>query len=364
MPGCRAAWRIDWQSENNIPAKHVRGFGPGWQEACEQVRDRILILKPSSLGDVVQTLPALAAIRRGRPQAHVSWAVNPEWAPLLEENPLLDAVHIFPRNRFRGATGALAFANWLRREPPSWKIDTVLDFQGLLRSGLIARATGAGRRVGLDDSREGARIFHNQLVPTKGIVHSVERYLRLAEVVGAVAGPIEYQLGPGDLVENFAPAEKSYLVLHPFSRGRGKSLTPTDVCAFCRAAQPLPVVIVGRGRELEADLPENAIDLREQTTIPQLIWLLQRAGATVSVDSGPMHLAVATGRPVIAIHSWTDPRKVGPYRADAMIWKGGVFCRFDELGQQPAEYFRRSALPGTDEVEAIARRATEILAAP
>ncbi len=312
---------------------------------------------------MVQTLPALAAIRRGRPQAHVSWAVNPEWAPLLEENPLLDAVHIFPRNRFRGPSGALAFAKWIRREPASWRIDTVLDFQGLLRSGLIARATGAGRRVGLDDSREGARVFHNQVVPTKGALHSVERYLRLAEVVGAVAGPIEYQLGPGEPIDDFGPAEKSYLVLHPFSRGRGKSLTPSDVGVFCRAVHPRPVVVVGRGRELEANLPDNAIDLREQTSIPQLIWLLQRAGATVSVDSGPMHLAVATGRPILGIHTWTDPRKVGPYRDDAIIWKGDVFCRFDELGQQSAEYFRRTTLPCSDAAAAIARRAAEMMSA-
>jgi heptosyltransferase I len=327
------------------------------------MRDRILILKPSSLGDIVQTLPALAAIRRGRPQAHVSWAVNPEWASLLEENPLLDAVHIFPRNRFRGPTGALAFAKWLRRDPADWKIDTVLDFQGLLRSGLIARATGAERRVGLDDSREGARFFHNQIVPTKGSLHSVERYLRLAEVVGAVAGPIEYQLGPGEPIANFEPAERTYLVLHPFARGRGKSLTPADVGVFCRAVHPLPVVIVGRGKELEASLPENAVDLREQTSIPQLIWLLQRAAATVSVDSGPMHLAVATGRPVIGIHTWTDPRKVGPYRDDAIVWKGYVMCRFDELAQQSSDYFRRTDVPCSDAVATIARRAAEMIPA-
>jgi heptosyltransferase-1 len=327
------------------------------------MRDRILILKPSSLGDVVQTLPALAAIRRGRPQAHISWAVNPEWAPLLEENPLLDAVHVFPRRSFRGPGAGLGFINWLRQEPVKWKIDTALDFQGLLRSGLIARATRAERRVGLDDSREGARFFHNQVVSTKGVVHSVERYLRLAEVVGAVAGPIEYQLGPGVPIDEFKLADKSYLVLHPFSRGRGKSLTPSDVGVFCRAVHPLPVVIVGRGRELEANLPENAVDLREQTSIPQLIWLLQRAGATVSVDSGPMHLAVATGRPVIGIHTWTDPRKVGPYRDDAIVWKGHVMCRFDELGQQPAEYFKRTDLPCSDAVAAIARRAAEMAAA-
>jgi ADP-heptose:LPS heptosyltransferase len=327
------------------------------------MRDRILILKPSSLGDVVQTLPALAAIRRGRPQAHISWAVNPEWSPLLDENPLLDAVHLFPRRSFRGPTAGLAFANWLRTEPRKWKIDTVLDFHGLLRSGLIARATGAERRIGLDDSREGARLFHNQVVSTDGVMHSVERYLRLAEVVGAVGGPVEYQVGPGAPVENLALTERSYLVLHPFSRGRGKSLNPADVGVFCRAVHPLPVVLVGRGGEREANLPDNAIDLREQTSIPELVWLLQRAGATVSVDSGPMHLAVATGRPVIGIHTWTDPRKVGPYRHDAIVWKGYTLCRFDELAQQPAEYFKHTELPCSDAVATIARRAAELKAA-
>ena len=76
-----------------------------------------------------------------------------------------------------------------------------------------------------------------------------------------------------------------------------------------------------------------------------------------------MHLAVATGRPVVGIHTWTDPRKVGPYRDDAVIWKGYVMCRFDELGAQSPEYFRRTDLPCSDAVAAIARRAAELAAA-
>lgn len=325
------------------------------------MRDRILILKPSSLGDIVQTLPALAAIRRSQPHAHLSWVVNAEWAPVLEGIPLLDEIRIFPRQQFRGLAGGLGFARWLSREPRQWKIDTVLDFQGLLRSGLIARATGAGQVFGLDDSREGARIFHKEILPTTAWMHSVERYLRLASAVGAGDRPVEFPLGPGAAIPDFTPDEGSFLVLHPFSRGEGKSLSPADVGIFCRAVHPRAVVIVGRGAVPDVRWPENAIDLLDATSIPQLVWLLRRAGATVSVDSGPMHLAAAAGRPLIGLHAWTDPRKVGPYRADAHIWKGAAMCRFDELAAQPPGFFSNHELPCPDDVAVIARRAVELM---
>ncbi len=325
------------------------------------MRDRILILKPSSLGDIVQTLPALAALRRGLPEADLAWLVNTEWSSVLSENPLLDRLHLFPRQQLRGLGGLLVFAQWLRREPPGWGVDTVLDFQGLLRSGLIARATRANRVVGLDDSREGARFFHTEVIAAGDNVHSVERYLRLARAIGAADGPVEFPLGPDQPLTGFTLAERSYLVLHPFSRGAGKSLSPDDAAILCRAVHPRRVVIVGRGSVAASRWPENAIDLLDGTSIAQLIWLLRRAGATVSVDSGPMHLAAATGRPLIGIHAWSDPRKVGPYRADAVIWKGSVMCRFDELTAQPGGIFLKDELPCPDDVGAIAKRAVELM---
>ncbi len=325
------------------------------------MRDRILILKPSSLGDIVQTLPALAALRRGLPNAELAWLVNTEWSSLLSENPLLDRLHLFPRQQLRGLGGPLAFAQWLGREPPGWEVNTVLDFQGLLRSGLIARATGAKRIIGLDDSREGARLFHTEVVEAGSNVHSVERYLRLARAIGAADGPVEFPLGPDQALDGFAPPERAYLVLHPFSRGEGKSLALDDAAIFCRAVHPRPVVVVGRGVRPDARWPDNVIDLLDKTSIPHLLWLLRRASATVSVDSGPMHLAAATGRPLISIHAWSDPRKVGPYRADALIWKGTAFCRFDELSTQPAGFFLKHELPCPDDIAAIAKRAVELM---
>ena len=115
----------------------------------------ILIVKPSSLGDIVHTLPTVAAIKRHWPCAHLRWMVNPEWAPLLEGNPHVDEVVLFPRRDFRGLRGAMRIAPWARALRERVNADLVLDFQGLLRSALISKLCRAdgGRIVGLSDAR-------------------------------------------------------------------------------------------------------------------------------------------------------------------------------------------------------------------
>ena len=108
----------------------------------------ILIVKPSSLGDIVHTLPAVAAIKAHWPGAHLRWIVNPEWAPLLEGNPHVDEVVIFPRRDFRGVRGLMRIAPWARALRERINADLVLDFQGLLRSALIAKlCRGEGGRI-------------------------------------------------------------------------------------------------------------------------------------------------------------------------------------------------------------------------
>ncbi|MEQ1852766.1 MAG: glycosyltransferase family 9 protein, partial [Chthoniobacteraceae bacterium] len=124
----------------------------------------ILIIKPSSLGDVVHTLPAVACIRRRWPGARISWLVNPEWAPILAGNPDLDEVIEFPRRQFDGLRGWLRLPGWSRELRSRVNPDLVLDFQGLLRSAIVARGVG-GEIWGTSDSREGARFLHHHVVP-------------------------------------------------------------------------------------------------------------------------------------------------------------------------------------------------------
>ncbi|MBS0660825.1 MAG: glycosyltransferase family 9 protein [Verrucomicrobia bacterium] len=316
---------------------------------------RIVLLKPSSFGDIIHTLPALAALRRAHPRAHLSWVVNAEWVPLLEEIPALDAIRVFPRHRFRGLGGLLAFRRWLREEPRKWGADLVLDFQGLLRSGLIARAIGGPRIVGLSDSREGARFFHSEVVPVGGVQHAVDRYLVLARAAGARADAVEFPLRAGRPLEAFPWRDERFVALHPFSRGQGKSLTAAQTAELARLLQPHPVVLLGRGRAEGMRWPDNVLDLLDRTKLDELIWVLRRAAFTISVDSGPMHLAAAVSPRVLGIHTWTDPRKVGPYPRDAQVWKGGRIVRVAELGAQEKAWFERGELPGAKDLAQMAK---------
>jgi ADP-heptose:LPS heptosyltransferase len=120
-------------------------------------------------------------------------------------------------------------------------------------------------------------------------------------------------------------------VLHPFSRGDGKSLSVEAVVRFCEAMGDHPVLIVGRGGPDLAGLPENAADWTGYTSLPELAWLLANSDYNVSVDSGPAHMAAAVGDHLLAIHSWSDPRKVGPYRKRAWVWKRDKICRVADM---------------------------------
>ena len=343
----------------------------------------VLIIKPSSLGDVVHTLPALRFLKRARPDLSIHWLVNTEWAPLLAGNPDLDGVIEFPRSQFRGVGGLIKLAAWMKKT--AWpSFDLALDFQGLARSGLLAKFSGATRIHCLGDAEIVSRLVAHRVVPSKRDIHAVRRYLKLVADLGiSIEGPLEFPLPIGEMPQRDSPhlphksytSDKSYehyehkgtdplcdfgqfatkgqtpqsspspsppqrvcplvldrpfLLLHPFSRGLNKSLAQEDLEALCLAMHPTPVVIVGRS-ELKLNLPENCLNLLNQTSIAELIWLIRHAHFTVSVDSGPMHIASAlTGR-LLGIHTWSDPRIVGPCNPEAWIWKNGALIQVKSL---------------------------------
>lgn len=289
----------------------------------------ILIVKPSSLGDIVHTLPAVAKIKRHWPESVLRWVINPEWAPLLEGNPYVDEAVIFPRRELHGMRGLFRIGPWARKLRERAQADLVLDFQCLLRSGLISRLCRkpGGRILGLSDAREGTRYLYDEVADVRGRAHAVNRYLALVEALGISTGePLEWPLPKGIPVPEVNPG---YVLLHPFSRGAGKSLTVADVVEFCREVAPRRVVVAGRTDE---QIPEisNALNLLNRTSLGELIWLIRNADFVVSVDSGPMHIAAAiTGR-LLSLHTWSDPLKVGPYRPDAWVWKEGKLATVAE----------------------------------
>lgn len=293
-------------------------------DASNPPRD-ILVVKPSSLGDVVHTLPAVALLKRRWGAAKIRWIVNSEWAPLLEGNPDIDEVIEFPRGDFRGLRGVMKIGPWARQTREKAQSDLVLDFQGLLRSALMSRLCrrGEGKIIGLSDAREGSQRFYDATVDTSARTHAVDRYLALVRALGHMPDePLRWPMPPGMPPvghENLGPL---YVALHPFSRGKGKSLQTEDVAAFAAALSPVQVVVVGR-TDRSIDLAPNVISFLNGTTLPELIYLLRRARFVVSVDSGPMHIAAALTDRLVSIHTWSDPAKVGPYRDGAWVWKDG-----------------------------------------
>ena len=302
-----------------------------------QSPNSVLVLKPSSLGDIVHTLPAVALLKKAWPHSRLCWLVNSEWVPLLDGNPHIDEVVEFPRKKFRGAGGLLRIAPWARALRERVRADLVLDFQGLLRSALIARLCRAdgGRIVGLSDAREGARHFYDETVDVSGQTHAVDRYLVLVAALGIDSSPpIEWPLPQGTVPAGFDTAEP-FILLHPFSRGARKSLTPDEIADFCHALAPHRIVLAGRS-DTPVTEAANVTNLLHRTTLPELIWLLRRAAFTVSVDSGPMHIAAALGPRLLSIHTWSDPRKVGPYHPDAWIWKDRALFQMKDLAKPAA----------------------------
>ncbi len=323
-------------------------------------RGPLLVIKPSSLGDVIHTLPAVADLARARPDQPIHWLVNREWAPLLAGHPALDSVIEFPRRELRGyrPSSLRAARQWARDHLGGLRPELAIDFQGLLRSALLGRASGAGHLVGFSRSREAASMFYDERVDIHDWdrLHAVERYRRLVAAAlepsasrpgsastGKVDQP-EFTLPAGaPLTPGLLPDEQSDrlvqgagpVVLHPFSRGLIKSLSAAEVRQFCERLAPVPVVIVGsERREFSPPLPENAIDLLARTTLSQLIGVLRTARFTVSVDSGPMHMAAALSDRLLAIHTWSNPRVVGPCRPAAWVWRDSWLGRVSELGSQ------------------------------
>jgi heptosyltransferase-1 len=295
---------------------------------------RVLIIKPSAIGDVVHTLPVLALLRRCWPAALIDWLVTPACAGLLEGHPLLNEVIRFERREYgrswrspRTLAALLAFAKGLRER----QYDLVIDLQGLFRSGWLAWAARAPVRVGLSDAREGARWFYTHRVPVGTPErHAIERYLCVTQALGCGRGPVEFPFATDerDREQVAALAPERYAVLLPGTNWPTKRWPVerfTGLVEPLRERLGLSAVVAGGptetdlGAKIAAAAP-GVIDLTGRTSLRQLVALLERAALVVANDSGPMHIAAALGRPLVTPFGPTNPVRTGPYgRMDCVI---------------------------------------------
>jgi len=282
-------------------------------------RGDLLLVKPGSMGDVIHALPVAHAIKAARPELRLTWIIDRRWAPLLDGVECVDRLVEFPRTCFRGLSGWLRALGWYWNLK-EYRADVAVDLQGLMRSGLMVACSRSRDSIGLSDAREGAARLVQRRADVSGCRHAVDRYLQVLPLLGVkIPETPVFPLSAGILPSG---CPRDAVVIHPFARGHGKSMPTAVLEELCEALAPHAVAICGQGNA-PANLGAHVADFSNRTSLPELIGILRSARAVVSVDSGPMHLAAALGRPLLAIHTWSDPRKVGPYLETAWICQGG-----------------------------------------
>jgi lipopolysaccharide heptosyltransferase I len=282
---------------------------------------RILIIKPSSLGDVVHALPTVNLIRRKYPRAHISWLVNDTLTSLLQHCPIIDEIIPFERRRFGSLTQLPRFGKFLTMLQGR-HFDIAIDLQGLLRSGIISWATRAPRRIGLSDAREGARWFYDEIVEVPRI-HAVDRYLRAAQHLGCDSTPVEFPLGVSGSVTS-----EGLIAVNPSARWSTKLWGDDKFAEVIRRLPPERIVLTGSAAEREPidRIAQGRRNLAGQTDLFQLAELYRRCAVVITNDSGPMHIAAAVGTPVVAIFGPTDPALTGPYGKRHVVLRAGISC--------------------------------------
>ena len=343
---------------------------------------RILLIKPSALGDVVHTVPLLPKLRARFPDARIEWFITPENAELVRHHPALSGVVLFERRklpRFGRSWEATAEPVRLLKRLRQARYDLVIDLHGQLRSALITLATCSPIRIGFDrpidrsrsesehhalqnvpvrgwaGAREGSWIVYSHRIPIPTLeVHAIDRYLWLAPILGLDDAPVDSRIYLSPEIE--ASADR-FLRLHglrqfgallPGTMWETKHWHPERFAEVGRwlEKQGLNVVILGGERDrarcaTTAMLCPGAVDHSGQTTPAELAAILRRAAVCVTNDSGPMHLAVALERPSVSIFGPTNPIHVGPYGRPEAVVRTDLPCspcNFRRLSQCPHDH--------------------------
>ena len=299
---------------------------------------KILILKPSSLGDVIHALPVLRLLRLHFRTAEIFWWIDSALAPLIEGDPDLTGVVRFERKRWgkpQHWPEMLRSIQWLRAQ----NFDLVIDLQCLARSATFAWLARGKFLVGLDEVREGARGFYDLAVPRKTyFTHAVDWYLSVLPPLGVpvhknfewlpkrkeVAAEI-YRKWPAAIA--FQPLTTSnhphLIALQPGARWENKRWPVQHFAELVhRLHQHFPeahfVILGGKddltlGEKILQAAPGKTFNLCGQTSLPEMIEWVRHCDLLVTNDTGPMHVAAAIGKPLVALFGPTEPRRTGPY---------------------------------------------------
>jgi lipopolysaccharide heptosyltransferase I len=291
--------------------------------------ERYLVVRLTALGDILHTLPAVAALRAAHQNARIDWVVDRKWAPVLESSPAINEIIPFDRGSL---LGAVTCARRLREN----KYTCAIDFQGLYKSSVLAMLSAAPRRIGFERgwAREsGASLLYTERITPVGR-HVAELNYSLAEKAGA-SRPTKPQYplrvpsgGAASVRARLAESGiTEYIVVGPGGSWRAKCWPSERYGHFCREFEKkyhIPAILLcAPGEESIAEEARSAAHpaapIVMVTTLEELMGLLAHALCVIAADSGPLHLAAALGAPVVGLYGPTDPARNGPFVPGAVI---------------------------------------------
>lgn len=292
---------------------------------------KVLIIKPSALGDIVGALPVLHGLRRTFPQIHIAWLAAPAFAGILQGQPNLNEIILFDRKHFgrigrspRATVDFIAFCRDLRRRRFDWAI----DLQGLFRSGFLARVSGARMRLAFRDCREQiARVFYTHALAVDPAAHAIDRNLQLVRLVGVDARPEDLHMSVSPparqhvegLLAQYGLTRKQFAVLSAGTTWPNKHYPVRHWKAVVSGLSDVALVLTGVPKdaalcaELTAAGRGKVVNLAGQTDVPELAALIEAAAVTVSPDSAPNFIGPAVGTPSVALLGPTRSQYIGPY---------------------------------------------------
>lgn len=295
----------------------------------------ILLIKMSSLGDILHTLPFAAALRQRFPQARITWLVHPQFAGFVPDPPVIDEVLYFDKVKFKKQSllEKLRYFREMRALLHSKHFDLVIDMQGLFKSAVLAAISGCSERIGYCELREGSSFVSRAITGAHSKDHVIERYLDVARYLGARVDSLEDVRFPlPDLAKESAAVRSklqaagwqggAYVVIVPGARWETKVWPVEHYIALAQklVAEGTAVVLAGgpddaaKGAAIAASCGSSLVlDLTGQTTLRELAALIKGAQFYISGDTGPLHFAAALKKPLIAMYGPTRADRTGPY---------------------------------------------------
>ena len=308
----------------------------------------ILIVKLSAIGDVLHTLPSLAALRKLYPDANITWVVEEASSDIIKDHAYLDRVIISHRKQWiddlkhyrigKPFREIKSFINDLRAQP----YDLVIDFHGLFKSAVVVFLSSGKRKLGYDSMQELSGLFLNEKIPEDMKKHAVDRYLDFLRYLGADVKEPEFLIPireenrkrvDGLLQINDIDKKNRFVAVSPVALWDTKLWEDGKFARLCdRITEELKfrVVFTGSDREklehIRSRMRTTSINMGGETTLRDLAYLYRLSSLLITTDSGPMHIAAAAGTPVVALFGPTDPSRTGPYGIGHTVIRKKLSC--------------------------------------